>query len=239
MATARRLNGPISDGLLKALDELAYEDLSAEHFGRVTRTLGREMARTYLKTPNLPKRFHVVAAVEDFDNFAAGVMMELERAGNVVSYSCLWPQREIMRVEPLREICPIYQAFHQDEPTGGYRLVFAVSNIGTAARIKSCLVHTVIDQGLNRSDLVDVLAGSCHADIESRLSSALPRLLAGRIRLHSPAIDFEFDLDGFTIPGIGGNPTFLAGYRSNRQREYSLPDRVSNDFGLSARGFEF
>ncbi|WP_028732174.1 hypothetical protein [Rhizobium leguminosarum] len=238
MAAGRIIEDWVDEATRKALGDLAYGALDSDEYAVRARLVGSAVGAFYLGKARSPGRFHVVSAVEDFDNFAAGVVRKLEDDGALVRYSCVWPQRQIINKEPLREVSPIYQAFRQERWESPYQLIFAVSNIGTVARIKSCIVHTAIDEGLDNGDFLDILSGSCHESVRPRLSASLPRSLADRFRIFSPAKDFGIDNDGFSEPGVGGNPAIRSGIGTGLQREYFIPLTVRDDFHLEAPGYE-
>lgn len=238
MAAGSAMNNGLSRKVRSLLSELHEPTGRYGTYKDTMRSLGVELATAHLERQPLPSNVHVVTAVEDFEGFASGVIRAFERENRSVTYSCLWPQREITGPFPLREICPIYQAFHQKKPEGQYRLVLAVSSIGTIARVKASLVHTVIDEGYDESQLIDIIAVSSHDSVEKRLHEALPVELADRVKLYTAVTDFEISPDGFSIPGVGGNPQRLSGFKNNRHREYFLPERISGDFGIAQPNFE-
>ncbi|MBB3947664.1 hypothetical protein GGQ73_003632 [Rhizobium skierniewicense] len=238
MAASRYIEDWVDEPTRNLLDELVYADLDSDKYAGHARLSGRAVAAHYLRKRSVPDRFHVVSAVEDFDNFAAGVIRELELNGALVRYSCIWPQRRVINEAKQREVSPIYQAFRQEEWLAPYQLLFAVSNIGTIARIKSCMVHTAIDEKMDNGDYLDILCGSCHESVPLRLAAALPESLSERCRIVSLAWDYTIDSDGFSVPGVGGNPAVRSGVGTGLNRENFIPDTVRNDFQLRASGLE-
>ncbi|KQW47208.1 MULTISPECIES: hypothetical protein [unclassified Ensifer] len=168
------------------------------------------------------RRYHVVSAVDDFDTFASGVRTQLALNGKV-TFSCLWPQYEKLAQEPLIEVCPIYQAYHDPIPDEPYDLVFASANIGSTTRLKAMATHMLFDRGFE-GQRNWVVAAFSHHDAEENLSAELSP--SHHLFWETIDTDLDLDQDGFSVPGVGGHPVLRAGFPRTRVPGSFIPQNV-------------
>ncbi|OHV78664.1 hypothetical protein [Rhizobium sp. LCM 4573] len=215
--------------ILSLLDQVASPTLGIADFRTAMWSLGQALARRAYpmneERPKneQPKRIHVVSSVEDFDTVAAGVRDELSTAAEV-SCSCLWTQYERISTEPVIDVCPIYQAYHDPEPEGNYDLLFVSSNIGSIEPISAMMMHTIVDRSFTRFDVLGIMSPVVHARARGALVEEM-----GRARFADWtefAVDQRLGPDGTTLPGVGGNPSMRSGFDNPIQREDFVPHWV-------------
>ncbi|MBY5439073.1 hypothetical protein [Rhizobium leguminosarum] len=230
MAASRTIEAWALDKFVAKHLEALVPEVTPGDYRSAMYMLGYEIANQYLESAVTEKRLHVVTVVEDFDNVASGVMDRFKVGGKEVSYSCLWPQFRVLLENPRVEVSPIYQAYDQPEPGVPYEIVVVAANVGSVTTLRSCLIHTVMDHGFNGSRSYNILSPAVHTEAADRLEASLPREMRNRTRWFPLARDQELSGDGFTLPGVGGDPIRLAGFTDRREREHYLPMAIRLDF---------
>lgn len=204
-------------------DKGKYADWSAEVTDRGG-MLARELKDKRPVGPLRPN-YHVVCAVEDFETIGRSVRATLSPDSNV-SFSCLWTQYEILSHTPLIERCPVFRAFHEDEPTSRYSLVMAVSNIGSISPLRSMIVHMVLEEGFDRFSSIDVLCPSAFEGAREALSPELPEWLADRVSWGKFDPEPHVGIGGYGTSLYNLTPSILTGLGDHRQREDYTPEEI-------------
>ncbi|NSY68397.1 hypothetical protein G6L35_05930 [Agrobacterium tumefaciens] len=176
--------------------------------------------------------FHVVTAVEDFEGLAAGVINRLRRHTPKITYSCLWPRHKVLSEQPPIEICAIDQAFTQKQPDGPFQILFVAANVGSVSALKAMMLHTVADRRYDGVGSYQILTPVAHKDAAHQLKSESPEKWRNRIDWTVLALDYEKSLGGFTVPGLRGNPSVLAGLPTPYDREQFIPLKIRDDFNF-------
>lgn len=224
------------------LEEFASKELavlagaSPDQYQKAMFGLGTALAAKYVRSRK-PRfnRFHVLTAVEDFEGITAGVIHRLRRLNrNEVTYSCMWPRPRLINKSASIEICPIDQAFHQEPEGSRYHLLLVAANIGSMAATEAMLLNAIIDRHYNGSEDIDILSPVVRSNALEYLNQALPQSWAwsGRVRLTKFRQDPTLTPDGFTVPGVGGAPASMAGFRSSEEREEYIPAKIREDFNF-------
>jgi hypothetical protein len=141
-----------------------------------------------------------------------------------VSCSCLWTQYERISTEPVIDVCPIYQAYHNPEPDEEYDLVFVSSNVGSIEPMAAMMMHTIADRSFSRFKGLRIMSPVVHTHARSALLEETRR--AELARWTEFALDQRLRPDGSTFPGVGGDPSIRSGFADPVEREDFMPQLV-------------
>lgn len=168
-------------------------------------------------------KFHVVSSVDDFENLAAGVRTELKSFGDV-SFSCLWTHLEQLSVEPRIDVCPIYQAYHDEVPDVPYALVFVAANIGSVIPMVAMMMQTIDRRKFSDFRQLWIMSPVIHQSARKNLIERTSHAAAADWAYL--AIDTELKQNGTTFPGVGGLPEARVGFPNSSIRENYRPQAV-------------
>ncbi len=169
--------------------------------------------------------FHIVSTVEDFSTIGRAVREALSPSIEV-TYSCLWTQYEILNDEPLIESCPVFRAFHDEEPSSPYSLVPVLSNVGSVAPLRAMIVHLAMEERFTRFRSIEVLCADAFVEAPAALERELPTYLRTLVSWS----DFKPD-PAIGPRGYGSNlgertPAELVGLGDPIDREHYTPPEL-------------
>lgn len=179
-------------------------------------------------------RFHVVCAVEDFDTIGRSVRNWLS-VGSDVTYSCLWTQYEILNLDPLIEISPIFRAFHDKEPEESYSLVPVLSDIGSVVPLRAMITHMAMEERFSRFRSIDIVCPTAFAGAPASLRKELPVNLADLVSWSDFIPQPQIGLNGYGANLSGRTPSEMVGFGSLIEREYHTPDEIQRRIELRPR----
>ncbi|MBY5705797.1 hypothetical protein HFO38_24290 [Rhizobium leguminosarum] len=221
MGSDRQTAVGLSYNAMKAVERVSTPNAGISNLGMDLYSIGVEMVQREAAEGRIEgSRFHVVSSVYDFDTISAGVRAGLEEVGDV-SFSCIWTNYELLSIEPLIEVCPIYKAYHDPEPKD-YTIVFVASAIGSVCEMSAMILHTMSDRRYSNGR-VWILAPFVHEGAKAELERETYRSKAAQWStvVVEPTLN-----DARQLPVVGENLTFFARFQYRAEGAQTLPKQV-------------
>lgn len=223
---ARIIQDWVDKGGSNLLNKLVDSNTNATEYRNTMYELGVLLATEIIKSlcKNNKNSVHLACTVEDADFLGKGIADTLDKAGVFVALTVYWNNTFVPNEENKISIAPIIKEFHEQIYGSVPEVLIIVKSIISS----SCVVRTNLTRFIEEESpqQIYVVAPVILSGSKESLEKEFSTEISNRFQYYYLAEDSEKTVNGYVIPGVGGNVYERLGFENQNDKNKFVPNIV-------------